>query len=226
MNQKKTLNFKISSSPYSTDPLDYDAYSHHVAFGSVYATLVTQYSPGKILGVIAKNWSNSNQSKEWSFTIKENLLYDNGDIISPARIAQSFTRTAYLMKEKGSNDVFPAKLKGIQKLSSPNGLFEGVQYIGNTITFKFAVPVPDLLELISFGLFGIVHPSNYDKETGKWIDNKSIVASGNYSLLEWSTSHLILSLRNNHFLNIGHPKKYENIKIDWNSKNESFDMEI
>lgn len=54
--------------------------------------------------------------------------------------------------------------------------------------------MPDFLEKVSFGLYSIAHPSDYD-EFGKWKDDHRVIASGHYRIQKWDDKDFVLELR-------------------------------
>ena len=77
--------FGTSGYPFSSDPLDYDYYIHHYAFSSVFSKLISSEKSGGFVPMIASEWKNSNNLKTWSFKIRKDLSFSNGDKISSTK---------------------------------------------------------------------------------------------------------------------------------------------
>ena len=73
--------------------------------------------------------------------------------------------------------------------------------------------MPDFLEKVSFGLYAIVHPSDYDSN-GNWIDKKKIIPSGLFNISKWDGDHFEIALRDD-FSRLSDEKKLYN-KIEFN----------
>ena len=205
------MNLWLSDIPYSTDPLSYDALSHHVAFRSVLSPLISTYKLGEYVGILAESWSVSEDFKQWSFTIRPNLTFENGDMISPKIIETSFKRIAFLLKNNKSKNEFIDHILEKNKLVSIDTKIKGIKSTNNKIIFTFKKSMPNVLDLISFGLFSIVHPNNYNSQNGSWISENKTIASNFYTIDTWSNSEIILKLRKDFLPNLHHKNIFPTI---------------
>jgi hypothetical protein len=182
---------------YSMDPMEYDYFAHHQTQRPVLATLITNYKAGDYIPVIAKGWSVSDDKREWSFQIREGLTFQSGDPIDPQAVALSLTRTAYIMNKKGSRSGLFEFLENFQELASAQGRISGISYDSESVRLKFTSAPNRVLEKLSFGLYAIAHKDDFDSQTGKWHDPKSVNASGPYSIESWENDEVLFSLRSN-----------------------------
>jgi len=210
----KQISFWISDAPFSADPLDYDAFIHHIAFSSVHSGLVTNYKIGQYTGLIAKGWEVSPDQKTWSFTLRENLSFSNGDPITTKDVADSWQRMARLMRQRGSRAGLFEKLTGFSSFEKTDKL-SGLEFDKTHITLRFSEPMPNLLDVLSFGLYAVVHSSCYDKVSGKWLNPHHTVASGPYSVKAWNETSFVLKLRGDFPAELLHPKPLEEVKMEW-----------
>jgi len=196
---KKTSTLKVWSlrTPFSTDPLKYDALAHHICFRSTYASLVSEYKLGEIQGVIADTWSSNSNLDSWKFHIRTDATFSNGDLITPKIVAENLNRAAYLMKKGGSDSGLLEYLKDFNSIESVSKLISGITYDDSFVYLQFTKAMPDLLTKISFGLYAIAHPSQYDQQTGQWKDDRHLISSGPYEIKEWTDHSLNLQLRAN-----------------------------
>lgn len=203
--------------PTSADPIDYDAFVHHIAFGSVFGTLVSNYKAGAYVGIIAESWLVDQQKMNWSFKIRSGLQYSNGDIISPNTVLYSLKRQFLLMKKRGSKSGVYEHINGIENLISLDSDIEGLYANDNSIEFKFSKPMPNLLDQLSFGLYGISHPSNYDKISGLWNKTSKIISSGPYQIDNWNEQQLSLKFRPDFMTSVGldSRQRFKQITISW-----------
>ncbi|MEQ1664992.1 MAG: ABC transporter substrate-binding protein [Bdellovibrionales bacterium] len=200
MHQKQThvqeLNFDLGLvGPYTVDTYHYDMSINHQAFTPVLSPLVSQYHLGKIEGQIAESWRASDDFKTWIFTIKKNITFENGDVITPQVVVKSLTRMAYLMYQKQSASGFMEDLEDLNSLKFANSEFKGITFDQNSVTLNFIKPKRKLLTLISFGLYGVVHPEDFDARTGEWRNPHKAIASGPYRITEWSETKIKLVRR-------------------------------
>lgn len=215
----RSVIFEIGDSPYSTDPIEYDFFIHHQVFRSVIGSLVSVYSKGEITPFLASSWEHFDNKSRWEFKIRGNLKFENGDRITTEVVAQSFCRMAFLQKIKNSKSGLLEYLKGFETINNINSC-PGITINQDTIIFQFDRTIENLLETISFGQYGIVHPKNYNKD-GSWSDARKIISSSFYRIKEWSDNGLKLELRDNFNLDLGHPNKIKEIAVSWNANNQS-----
>lgn len=198
MNSEKVLKIWSPRIPFSVDPLEYDALAHHICFRSISSSLVSDYKLGTIQGVIASKWKSSEENRVWTFFIRSNLTFSNGQVITPQSVAFSLNRAAYIMKINNSESGIFENVEGLSGLNTPAKLVDGIAFDDESVTLTFVKSMPDLLEKISFGLYAVVHPDDFDALTGKWKDPKRISSSGPYALKSWNASSLQLELRSNY----------------------------
>ena len=199
--EHESLQVWYGSAPTSADPIDFDITSNHIAFRSVFATLVTEAKPNAIVGELAESWSASNNFKNWVFKIRPNLYFDNGEALTVEHILASFNRIILLSKKNKSKGSFTEK---IEKLYVKN----------NELIFKLKQPEKKLLQQLSFGIYGVTHPSLFSEKTGNWAAKK-IIASGPYSVDSWDKNSFVLRFRQDS--GIPHAEKvFPIIKYVWN----------
>ncbi len=208
--------------PFSSDPLKYDYFVHHIAFRSVFSGVLSEYKTGAIQGVIAKSWDASEDKTKWRFTIRKNLKFENGDAITPGVVAANWRRVAYLMHKASSESGLFEYLKNIETISPSEG-GEGITFDLDSVTLSFYKPIPNLLSKISFGLYSVAHPSQFNSKTGEWYDERKAIASGPYKITKWDELAFNLELRDDFpkELLLERPIKYINIDLQYDLKNIS-----
>lgn len=188
------LNFATSSLPYSSDPLDYDQYIHHYAFTSVLGTLVSSSKKGEITSQVAESWKKENNSKKWIFTLRKNLKYSNGDMITAKDFELSLKRIAYFHKKLDSESGIMENLIGFKNIKNLESV-QGISSLDNNLILEFSIEMPDLLTKISFGFYSLAHPSLFDHKTGEWLNKRKIISSNSYEVKSWTNQNFELSLR-------------------------------
>lgn len=197
-NQKKMsklINVITPSLPFSADPLKYDYFIHHIAFTSVYSTLVTLTQGKEIKGVLAKKWSHDSDFKVWEFELRENLKFSNGDTIKPIDILNSFKRIAFLKRKQNSHSGLLEFIEGFDDFQDFNKNEIGISIEGNKLILKFSKSMKDVLSKISFGIYSVVHSSSYNQNSLEWINNKQVISSGAYEVLTWNEREYNIKLR-------------------------------
>ena len=211
--------------PYSADPIDYDAFVHHVAFRSVYSSVVTQYRIGSFTGILVDSWRADDTFKNWEFHVRKGMRFENGDLISPDTIVRSWVRLAFLMKQKSSHSAFFDVLDGAETLTSPTSSISGLSCDAEKITIRLKASTKNLLDTLSFGLYAVVHPNDYDVVTGKWRDSHAVTASGPYRIAKWNQESIELNRRSVYPPEVGHGRPIQTIRMVWDVKHRiSADM--
>lgn len=195
----KTITVAIVAPPISTDPLDYDYSVSHNTMRSVFASLVSNYQRGAITPQIAKSWTHSDDFKIWDLVIDENWTFENGDKVTPDIVSKNFKRLILIKNKTNSKSGLLEFVKGSKYLNSINQNIDGIQIDGNRVKFIFDKEMKDFLSKISFGIYGITHPGNYD-ETGQWIDKKKIISSSFYKITKWNDKEFVIKKRDDFYL--------------------------
>lgn len=222
INTKLDATFGVPQLPFSSDPMDYDFYVHHWAFSSVFAKLVSSEKNGEIHPMIASEWKNENNFQKWTFKIRSDLSYSNGESIKIDDILLNFKRIAFLKKKNNSNSGLLEFLVGFNKIEFLSNDIEGLSIDKDSIIFQFIKPMPNLLDVISFGFYGITHPSQFDPKSGEWLNKKTAISTGPYQIKIWSDDQFEIQLRDN----VEYSKKNKNLinikfKVFSNAKSSS-----
>lgn len=211
------LDLYTTQEPYTFDPIEYDFGVHHVTERAVLASLISNYKKGGYVGQLAQEWSSDNDFKKWTFHLFENAKFDDETPVTSRVVEQSIKRIAFIMKKRHSEDNFTNYLIGYESFNKISDNLPGLKILdSSTIEFNFTKSIPDFLEEISFGIFAIVHPDDYNHETGEWKNPNSAKASGLYSIKNVSKDGITLTLRKNHPL--ADSRHFNEIFIHWNKE--------
>lgn len=206
-----------SNAPYSSDPVDSDAYIHQVAFTSVFGWLVTRYQAGGYRGELAESWRSSPDFKEWRFVLREGMVFENGDRLRAQDVVDSWTRLARVLKAKGSDAGLFEAMAGYQDFPAKAARISGMTGDGASLTLRFTQPMPKLLDDISTGFYAVIHPSSYDRQTGRWLDPKKAISSGPYRVGEWDSHRFVLELRKDYPASLLHPRPLARVEVHWDA---------
>ncbi len=192
---KKTIVFGTVQIPFSSDPMKFDYMTHHYAFNSVYGKLVSLEKNGEIHPQISNFWKNSEDFKKWTFKIQSGLRFSNGDTITPQIVLLSLKRIAFLMHKNNSKSGLMEYLLGLETFKNISDDLKGLYIEDGQVVFEFVKPIPNLLQLVSFGLYSIVHPDTFDHKTGDWKEPLKAISSSNYEVKTWTEADYVLKLR-------------------------------
>lgn len=203
--------------PTSFDPMKHDIFVHHILQRPLLSTLVSQYKAGEVTGVLAKSWSVSDDKRVWTFAIRPGLVFEDGTPILPQDIKRSLTRTAFLMKQSGSNSGFLEMIEGYEHISRINDDFSGIKTSNSSVTFVLKSAPSQFLEKLSFGLYAVVHKDDYDEVSGVWKNPKQVTSSGPYRLQSWENDFIDIEVRDTFPDEVFPNKKFQNVKLTWKS---------
>lgn len=197
--------------PETLDPHRMSAHDAAQHAQQLYEGLLTR--DRDFVGVIpglASEWNLSNDGKTYSFKLRPDLKWSNGDALTMAQVRDSFFRsmepevanpyvywfTDYIVGAKeyvealGAGELSPEKKAQLQSkvginLTSPDSL-----------EIKLKKPAAHFKYFLSQPPFFVVHPSMYDPDATAWRDPKNFVSNGAYNLDEWSVNKRIVMTKN------------------------------
>jgi hypothetical protein len=153
------------------------------------------------------------------------MTFEDGMTVTPDLIKQSLTRMGFLMKQNGSRSGMFEYLSGFDKIDSPTSAIAGIQTEVGKLILRFDSPVPRLLEIVSFGLYGVVHPADYNHVTGAWLNPKQVHASGPYRISKWDDNAETLELRKEFPASLLHSRPLKTVQIIWDmSRKDTSDL--
>lgn len=207
--------FSVYDPAYSADPVEYDIGTHQEVFASVHAWLISDYRVGATEGILAESWHHSPDFKTWTFRFRPRMTFENGDPITPRDLAESWLRLIRVIKARGSQADAFTHLVGYAEFPKTASTIPGISYNQNSLTLKFLLPEPKLLDEVSAGFYALVHPACYDHKTGAWLDPKKTIASGPYRIQEWGSQQLTIALRPDYPPALRHPHALERVIVRW-----------
>lgn len=190
------LSIHLETPPLSSDPLDSDDLSSAFVVSGIHLTLVDLGRRGDIRGALAEHWSASEDFTRWRFDLRSDLIFETGEPITPADVAESWRWLGDRLRERGSEDDFLTSLAGYER-PGPGGTISGIRVEGHSIILDFIRPQPRLLNILGVGTYGVTHRSCRSARTGKWLCPRNPVSSGPFSVERWDSAGVSLALRKN-----------------------------
>jgi hypothetical protein len=169
--------------PFTTfDPLDYDRIINHPVQSIVHGKLVSTYSPFDVRPQLADSWEARASDTIWKFRLRKGVSFPDGKLLTPEIVSQSLRRSIFLLKKTKSKNRILRNLKGVEEFNDlEKDELSGLKVGENSVELHFNAPMPKLLEMLSFGIWAIVHPESFEKKTGKWTaPNEAILGLGPY----------------------------------------------
>ena len=162
---------------------------------------------GKPQAGIAESWDLSNDGKTYTFHLRGNAKWSNGDPVTAGDFVLSWKRTllpetaseyAYLLYHVKNAQAFnEGKLKDFNQV--------GVAALGDrTLRVDLEAPVPYFLDLCSFATLLPVHLPTIEKYGDEWIKPDHLVNNGPFQLKEWRLNYRIRLEKNPRYWDARH----------------------
>ena len=162
---------------------------------------------GKPQAAIAERWDISNDGKIYTFHLRSNAKWSNGDPVTATDFLRSWKRVllpetaceyAYLVYEiKNAKEFNEGTLKDFDKV--------GIKAIDDqTFQVELDAPVPYFLDLCAFATLLPVHIPTVEKYGDDWIKPGKLVNDGPFLLDEWRLNYRIRLLKNPRYWDAEH----------------------
>lgn len=205
---KQELRMNIGANPASLDPHKVEGQPEGVVMRQLFETLVTSDEHGHILPGAAVKWEHSPDFKTWTFYLRPEAKWSNGDPVTAEDFVFSFQRLAdpktaspyssYLayLKLNNADDVVAGK-------KAPTEL--GVEAIdSHTFVLNLSESVPYADKLVEHYVLSPVNKKVVEQLGDKWTDVKNLVGNGAFKIVKWVINEKIELVPN--------PEYYDNAK--------------
>ncbi len=186
----KTLNFALSGNPDTLDPHKTSGTLTFQTLKSVYDTLAEPDMEGKIVPALAEKWTVSDDGLRWTFRLRRNVHFHNGDRLTSQDVKATFAR----IMDKATASPKAKEFRSIDAIETPNDA---------TVIFKLKKPTSPLLATLASGWSAILPK--------KLIDNghdfgAQPVGTGPFVLKKWIRDSRIIFEKNESYWMAGLPK--------------------
>jgi oligopeptide transport system substrate-binding protein len=210
-NAETVLNRGNGAEPETLDPQKLTGVPEANIAYDLYEGLCTLDAEGNPTGGVAKSWDISDDGKTYTFHLREDAKWSNGDPITADDVVYSFRRIvdpkvaaeyAYIYHPiVNADDISSGKEPDLTKL--------GVAAVdAHTVKISLSAPTPYLLGLLSHTSSEIVNKSAVEKFGDQWTRPGNNISSGAYTLAEWTPQSRIVLVKNPNFHDAA------NVKID------------
>lgn len=174
-------------------------------FFSLYEPLVDSYSSTEITPLAAESWTVSEDGKTYTFTLREGLLWSDGEPVTAEQYRQSFLRqlnpatAAYAAQEffpilngqaYNSGEITDPEEVGI---SAPDDL---------TLIIELEQPSPVFLSYVGNSSYVPVRTDLIEKYGDQWMEAGNHVGNGPYMLTQWDHDQLMVFEKNPNYTGI------------------------
>lgn len=197
----------IGSEWSSLDPqVNFDAAAGLILMDA-YEGLVVYGPGGGVLPGAAESWTASEDGKTYTFTLREELKWSNGDPIKAQEFVDSVFRTLdpATVSEKGYYFYSVVKIKGAEAIA--NGEAKDASGLGvaapddRTVVIEMETPAPHILNIMgAFQIPPLHGPSYAANGAAGFVDPAKLVSNGAYVITEVvPQSHVLLEKNPNYW---------------------------
>jgi|LZCG01.1.fsa_nt_gb peptide/nickel transport system substrate-binding protein len=184
-----TLTAAISADPVGFDPHKTSAYSSFEVLENVYDTLVSVGDDLRPIPALAKTWATSEDGLTWTFNLRENVTFHNGDPLTAQDVKYSLERI--MDPDTGSGAAW--RLAAVDSITAPD------EY---TVVIKLKYPYPGLLtKLGGYKGMAIVDKKTVDDGT----INTHPVGTGPFMFVEYIPGDRVVLKKNPAYWQDGKP---------------------
>ena len=177
------LNFALSGNPDTLDPHKTSGTLTFQTIRSIYDTLVEPDMEGKLVPALAESWDISPDGTEYTFHLRKNVVFHNGDSLTSSDVKATFER---ILDEEIASP--KAKEFGtVKSITTPDDF---------TIVFTLSEPFAPFLASLASG-WGAILPGGLI-EAGHNFDSEP-VGTGPFSLSEWVRDSKIVLTKNENY---------------------------
>ncbi|WP_416412389.1 ABC transporter substrate-binding protein [Pantoea sp. App145] len=206
----------------SLDPQKIEGVPESNVIQSLLDGLVNTDNNGKIVPGVAESWQND-QGRVWTFTLRENARWSNGEPVTAADFVYSWQRLAdprtaspyasYLQAAHVAN--VDAIMAGKAKPAELGVKALDARHFQVTLT----EPVPYFLSMVANTAMKPVHPPAVEKWGEQWTQPEHYVSNGPYTLSQWVVNEKIVVKRNPLYWDNAHTVIEEGVYLPLSSEN-------
>jgi len=174
--------------PESLDPAIITAQADGRIVTSLFEGLTARNEKGEIIPGVAESWEISPDGKTYTFHLRKNAKWSNGDPVKAPDFVYSWKRA--LLPETASK--YSSQLYFIRNAEEFNtGKIKDFSAVGVkapddfTLVTELKAPTPFFLDLVAFPTLMPVHQATIEKYGDDWIKPRKMVSNGPYQLQDW-----------------------------------------
>ncbi len=208
---EKVLTRGNGGEPKTLDPHFTDGRTESNIFRDLFEGLVVYRPHGKIDPGIAESWDISEDNLIYTFHLRTNAKWSNGDLITADDFVYSLRRS--IAPQPGKDIAFNMAVirnaEAVMKGQKPATDLAVEAVDPHTLRITLRGPTPYFLELLSSDNDALpVHRSSVEKYGAHWAEPGKMVSDGPYSLAEWEPQKQVVLVRNTNYYG------NETVKID------------
>lgn len=178
--------------PHTLDPLLADDEHGHNVLIDLYEGLVTMAADGSVLPGVASHWEITDDGRRYTFHLRENATWSNGDPV----VASEFVTTFHRLVSPDTLSPYAELFVSIENFtevangSRPPGVLGVKALDSGTLQISLRYPVPFLPGLLAMPVASPDHEGSRGNPL-RYHDPRHFVGNGAYLLDEWSVGQKI-----------------------------------
>lgn len=185
--------------PSTLDPHKTDGRIESNILRDLFEGLVTTGPDGRLLPGVAESWQISDDGLRYTFKLRGNARWSNGDAITSADILYGFRRalSPEITQDTGTSVAVIAKAEEIIAGKASVDQLGVEAPDASTVAITLRSPAPYFLALLGSDNKALpVHRASVEKNPGDWATPSKMVSNGAYRLAEWVSGKQVTLLRN------------------------------
>jgi len=198
-----TLHRGLASDPESVDPHKSRSTQAAEVLRDIGEGLLSYSATGELVGGVADEWAVSDDGLTYTFHLRDDARWSNGDRVTAEHFVFSFRRlvdpatAAFYAQMLGSIVNVQAIVTGEKP---PSDL--GVSAVDEqTLLIALSQPTPYLLSLLTHPSTFPVHPGSIAEHGDLFTKPGNLLSSGAYKLIAWEPGSVLKLGRNEHYWN-------------------------
>jgi oligopeptide transport system substrate-binding protein len=201
----QVFRMNISSEPPSLDPAQAQDSTSFTVMTGLYEGLTRMDANGQAVPAVAESWKTSEDGKTWTFTLRKDVKWSNGDPVTAHDFEYSWKRTldanlnppapyAYQLYYLANGAEFNTPDSGVT--ADQVGVKATDDY---TLEVQLVNPTPYFLSLTSFFTYFPVHKATAEGNPAWATEAASFVGNGPFTLADWKHQDSITLVKNDNY---------------------------
>ena len=192
---ESTLRYDLGGSPSILDPQYASQSSETEVLANCFEGLTAIADTGEAVPACAESWSISNDGKQYTFKLRSDIRWSNGDAVT----AYDF---AYGLKRLFNTAAFSPSAQNFVMIKNADKILAGemsVEMLGvsaksdSELVIKLDQPTTSLLTVLSYTAASPCQKEFFEQQKGRYgLEAKNIISNGPFTVDSWSSEYIIL----------------------------------